>query len=283
MNKLLIIFLFFPALTFANILKEVALAKDVPIKELGEALEHLKQVPLPKEKATEVYLVLNHINKYSQKTDMPNLVFLLQSEYLKFFLDNPMLADQSSLLISETVLKNLDFKLEKNKVLYSKFAYKLLNEAIGEFKPFIKNNFLNNYISFRTSQGDIKKSEQLRRLIKYLSPWLTVMDLKTPDQFNEYLSLIIYYYFKRVEQIVNTSMMHVKASNPSAKNIFSNITQAKIDELLLPSPKTKSNQKEDDSLEAKKKEGKEAVKNIKVDDFEPASKEIDNLIKKESE
>ncbi len=265
-----------------DVIKQIEIDAKFEVSEIRSIFKHWEAFPPNEKQSKEIVLILEQINSLQQILGVEKTKNLLQVEFYKYFLDNPILNAQTSLQVTPALLSNLKIKLKRNSILYTTFAKGIFEKSITEFAPYLKDNYLNNYLSYKSTQGDIVRGNKLKRSLKYLAPWLTIAYQKTPEEFNQQLTLFTYQYFKRLEQIINIYKIHLpKKDNKNFSPWFMGITPTLKTKML----KEKKQIKKDDgirTIEERKKESQKAkdfIKDIDVEDLDPAREKIDEMIK----
>ena len=265
----------------AQLLKELSLKKDDFSQELELVVSQLagsKQIPQAKAKELASAAVL--INNDMQKVPLSNALFLVKSEIYKGLLANPLLSTARELSLSESLVKGLEKKLEDHELVYTDFSKWLGQSLLSELAPFRKDGFLDRYQTISGNDVESRaKALQVKKLGKYLSPWILAFTEKSPEEFNELAT-----------EVCSDLMLKIAAKSYFFKQFASKHSDESLGELFsvpsLEQPVEIKAQLPATSLEAasqkRRQEGEAAVKSLDQTDLENASEALDKLVEEEA-
>ncbi|MBC75267.1 MAG: hypothetical protein CME64_04560 [Halobacteriovoraceae bacterium] len=277
MIRALILLCYLSKVAVAGPLDEVkALTDSVELEMLLSHLSSAESIELKKVKS-----VIEHSSKINaglETTAKPNVLFLIKSEIYKGLLNSQHLPRKEQVLINESVIKSIEKKLDDSAVVYSDFSSWIASSILLELAPFRADNFLNSHQSIdRTNEKLVKKAIQLKKSLKYLSPWIVSLYENSPEAFNKLVSdvsLDILRSLSGKAYLFKTfSSKNSKAQNKKIIHI-PDLSHSKQSDSLPPSPT--------EELNDKRKTSKAAVEALNEMPEDP-SKGIDNLIDKEAQ
>lgn len=226
--------------------------------------------------ATEVAAAAEVINSDIKKIPKANALFLIKSEIYKGLLNNPLLEAKDELLLNESLVKGIEKKLDKHKIIYTDFSAWLVESLLLELAPFRKDNFLDRYQT--VSGNDVEsraKALKLRKLTKYLSPWLMAFNENTPEEFNRLATQVSAGLIKRIAS--KTYYFREFASNhaeDSLPPLFSIPTVKPPEQTVAPLPSASLKQ-ESEKIKAREQE---VLEKLKGEDLENPSEVIENFV-----
>lgn len=277
----LTLFLSMMAYSQESLLQDMRLIQDIS-EELKIIIGHLNENPISLEKAQEAVAAASLINNDVKKMDQVNLLFLIKSEIYKGLLNNQYLAYSDSIQVSTVILKSIREKMKKYDLNYSAMSKWIFKSIESDLAPYEKDNFIDRYQTVnRTNIKERAKALELSKALKYISPWIIALESKTPDQFNELLTLICVDILKQLSRKTYFfSEFSTKFSTKERDGLFA-IPNLPQDDPPVELPKTESTLSER-SKEEKEKAKKDLETLENTQDLEGSSKAIDQLIKKES-
>lgn len=125
------------------------------------------------------------------KAPKSNALFLIKSEIYKSLLENSFLPQKSRLTLSSSLIKTLDAKLKKHRLIYGPFSKWIMDSIKTELSSYMADDFIDKYQS--VSGNDIKartRAMELERLAKYLGPWILEFLDRSPEEFNALTDLV---------------------------------------------------------------------------------------------
>ncbi len=181
------------ALSLPTLAKEPPYLSGLEVKQKGlsselevmvEQLSTSKALKL--KEAKDLADAMKVANADLSKAPKANALFLIKSEIYKSLLGSSFLPHRSRLSFSTGLLKSVEAKLKKHKLIYAPFSQWVIASVLSELDPFRKDGFIDKYQS--VSGNDIKtrtRALELNRLSRYLGPWIIEFLDKTPEQFNQ--------------------------------------------------------------------------------------------------
>lgn len=170
-----------------TVLKSIEINKArVPV-EASLVLEHLKQSLFEAPKRRSLYNTLLNLNQNLSSVEDLSCLFFIKSEFYKYFLDNPELRVIETFQISSSHILSIQDKLKKNKQLYSELSAFIIEKTIEDFSPYIKDDFLNNYLALQESK-DFLKVQKLKKVLKYLGGWVKIIETSSPEKLDLFLN-----------------------------------------------------------------------------------------------
>jgi hypothetical protein len=283
-SKFLLIFLF----TFNLFAQEDKPLKDFNLleevsEELSIVVKHLQQSNLNENRLIEVTTAARLINNDVKKMEGINLLYLLKSEIYKGLLNNQYISYSDSIQISSVIFKSITEKMKKYDLIYSDMAKWIYNSVKSDLDPYLKGDFIDRYQTVsRTNIKEVAKSMELRKALRYISPWVIAIESKTPEEFNEMLSDVCVdilvqiskktYFFKEFTSQFEKEKRGELFQIPDIKSSPNPLSQ----ELPNDSVQTKAQDKK-----AKAKKQMETLENTQ--DLNSSSKAIDKLLEDENE
>lgn len=279
MKALLILF------ALSSFAQEPPFLKGLSVKEKGLSselevmVEQLaKSEAITFSEAREVVDSAQVINADLSKSPRANALFLIKSEIYKSLLNGPLLPKKSRVTLSSSLLSSVKAKLKKHALIYGPFSKWVMDSVESELAPYIADGFIDKYQS--VSGNDVKartRSMELKKLAKYLGPWIVEFLDRGPEEFNSLTDQIAAasikalarkgFYFSKFSDDYSTSMNAQVFSVPSLKS---------------PAPNTDSGeaQKNKGLKEAKKariKQGEEIIEKLGPESDDPSAA-IDELL-----
>lgn len=233
---------------------------------------------LAKQAASSARLVNNDL----QKVPVPNALFLVKSEIYKGLLNNPLLPRNEEVFLSESLLKSVEKKLEKNKLIYSDFAEWTIRSVLSELEPYRQNKFLDRRQTLAGNDPEQRaKALQLEKTASYLTPWIRAFNENSPEQFNRLASEVAAALLKRLASktyyFKNFAPEAAQTSKEELGEVFSVPTISRPNETQAPLPPADVKK---ESAQAKE-EGKKVLQKLEKQDLENPSPAIDRLLEKE--
>ena len=159
--------------------------------ELELLVKHLERFPHSEKKSS--YLEqLKIINQDLALANKEETFLLFKSEIYKNILDNESLrVDANAIRVTGQLIKNVNDKLDKNKLIYSDFSQWIILSITSDLNEFIDDGFLDKAENInRNNEKDMLRLGKLNKMLTYLSPWLEVMTRLTPQQFNQFVTVV---------------------------------------------------------------------------------------------
>lgn len=274
----LIFFLLFIPLAHAQ---SVSFHKELVPYELELLVKHLERFPHPEKKSS--YLdQLKVINQDLAFANKEETFLLFKSEIYKNILDNESLkVDANAIRVTSTLIKSVNEKLDKNKLVYSDFSQWILLSITSDLNEFIADGFLDRAENInRNNQQDMTRLAKLNKMLSYLSPWIEVFVRVSPQQFNQFVTIVA---DETIDKIVQRTFFFqnfsLKLESRETKTLFT---------LPLTTPETSSSPAEvlapsglEETSNLQKEEAQKSIQDIELDP-ESASELIDTLPVEES-
>jgi hypothetical protein len=224
---------------------------------------------------------LDLLNDDLSSLDKRNLLFLFKSEIYKGIFTNQYLRSDTKLQLSTSVVDSAKKKIESNKVIYTKYSLWTIQSILNDITPFLEDNFLNRYQSIsRGNSKDVLKAKKLKKIFKYVSPFLGAFLNKSPEEFNQLQKNIILDTFSRIAlKSFYYQTLYIKGAKADTK-LFS-IPIVKHKKPLTPQVEKKEMTLNDESI-ANTIEAKKIIDSIGSDEMSTASEAIDQIEKKKS-
>ncbi len=254
-------------------------SKSVPY-EIELLIEHLKASPLSKDEKQNLIARLDLINSDLKGLDSKELMFLLKSETYRSILTNQYLQDTAKLQVNQTIIKSINKKLEKNKVIYASFSNWIIETILNDLSPFMADNFLTRYQSVdRSNPKDLLRAKRVERVLKYISPMLSAFLSMSPEEFNSLTKKIALDTIERLTKKSFYFKEFARKSDSGSDQLFI------IPEISLTpeaSQPIKEDSMEEDSASQKAK-AQETVEDLGESDMSSASKAIDVIAPENAE
>lgn len=234
-------------------------------------------------RASQVVNAAKVINEDLKSVPRENALFLVKSEIYKALLDNPLVHSGGEIIINEAMLKSVEKKLQSKSIIYGEFAQWIAKSILADLAAYRKDGFISRYQT--VSGSDVKeraRSLELRKLAKFLSPWLMAINEKSPEEFNKLTTEVAANLMLRIAS--KTYYFHQFAS----KYGNSNSAQA-VDMLAVPSIEASEKEQKLPSTSLKEEshlqelQGKEDLKALEKNELENPSNAIDNLMRNEQD
>jgi hypothetical protein len=260
--------------TFSNELKVIS--DSIPY-EVELMFDHINESKLS-QKENELFIAdLDLLNDDLSSLDKRNLLFLFKSEIYKGIFTNQYLKSDTKLQLSSSVINAIKKKIDKNKVVYTKYSLWTIESILNDLTPFMEDNFINRYQNInRGNSKDVLKAKKLKKIFKYVSPFLAAFLNKSPELFNLLQKNIILDTFSRIALKSFYYQTHYIKGAKADNNLFS------LPKAILKVPVVKVD-KGEMTLKAKsminKKEAKKLIDSIEKDEMSGASQSIDQSIK----
>lgn len=252
--------------------------------ELELMLKQLaKSKSVSRARASQVVNAAKVINEDLKSVPRENALFLVKSEIYKALLDNPLVHSGGEIIINEAMLKSVEKKLQSKSIIYGEFAQWIAKSILADLAAYRKDGFISRYQT--VSGSDVKeraRSLELRKLAKFLSPWLMAINEKSPEEFNKLTTEVAANLMLRIAS--KTYYFHQFAS----KYGNSNSAQA-VDMLAVPSIEASEKEQKLPSTSLKEEshlqelQGKEDLKALEKNELENPSNAIDNLMRNEQD
>jgi len=251
-------------------------------EELNIVITHLNTNEVSLEQAQTVAAACTLINNDVKSMDKVNLLFLLKSEIYKGLLNNQYLSYSDSIQISEVIIKSIEEKFKKYKITYSPFAVWIFESLIKDLAPYRRDNFINRFQTVsRTNMKEKAMALELTKALKYISPWVIAIESKTPEEFNETLTLISIDILKLISRKTYFFKEFASKYSANVRDGLFIIPQIKIEPTtnLDAAPDSL-----DEIKEQKKEKAKETIETLEnTQDIEGSKKALDNLIQEKTE
>ncbi|MEX1099307.1 MAG: hypothetical protein WEB87_02705 [Bacteriovoracaceae bacterium] len=247
--------------------------------ELELLAAHLEGSKLSQDLAQEVVGAAALINADLKKTPKSNALFLIKSEIYKGLLDNQRLSYSDKALMREALVKGVEQKLKKNKIVYTPFATWIVSSVLSELSAYRGDGFLDRYQTI--SRNDLKekaKALQLEKLVKYLSPWIIAFNEKTPQEFNHLVALVSVDLLKRISKKTFYFKEYSSSHSEASFDELFAIPDLKIgNKARIPMPESSLGAQSQKKVE----EVREVLDTLNKDDLENPSEAINILLQKE--
>lgn len=266
-------------------IKQVELNTELTPTEFELVIDHLQNQSSLDNKQKHILMGLRLLATDLQGLDKATIIFFLKSEFYKYFLDNQHLPNSSNLDVSSSLLASVESKFKKNKINYSQLSIYIIQNILLDLKPYQADSFINNYKNVnRSNTSDLIRAQELRKKLKYISPWLLAFERLSLDKFNalitdtsiDYINIISKksYLFNQF-RLKNPKRNDTILVNYS-KDIYLELITSTTNELS----ENSAEQLESIDPKNKKKEALEALDQIKALDDNDPSKTIDNLVER---
>ncbi len=271
--KYLLVSLFFlnaPNTFAGNRLAPVGLAeKRSPyINQL--IFEHIKERTITDKNFSALLENLQKINELQKNFSQINIFSFLITETYKNILNYKQGTKNTKALISSNKIKQLKAKLEKYDLVYSDFAKFIINSSLEELSPFIKNKFLDRFQNTPpSSKKDRTKWRELKKIDKYIGPWINTAYRQTPEEFNHYLLAFALNHYELTMKQLSIYKIHSPPSNKEEPALFTGLGKVSLDKKQI--------QKKSTDTTIPKNSAKD-IEKIKLEKKPIPHKKIDQLI-----
>lgn len=267
-------FLFF--LTNIVYAQSISFHKELVPYELELLIKHLERFPHPEKKSS--YLdQLKVINQDLALANKEETFLLFKAEIYKNILDNESLkVDANAIRVTASLVQAAKEKLDQNKLVYSDFSQWVILSITSDLNEFVADGFLNRAENInRNNQQDMTRLAKLNKMLSYLSPWLEVFIRVTPQQFNQFVTVVA---DETIDKIVQRTFFFqnfsLKLEQREPQTLFTLPLVAPSAQNSSPEVLAPANLEEASSVQKE-----EAQKNVQEIELDPASASelIDNL------
>lgn len=238
-------------------------------------LTHLQSSSVEPQQAYQILLSMNSINDNIGKLDRINTLALIITESFKSVLNHPSERVKGTNIIAAQ-LAQMKQKKEKYHLVYSDFSKFIIDSVIDEFTPYLKDQFLDkNQNIVASSLQEKEKLFKLKKVIKYLGPWVNKVNSLPANEFNFYVNQVIAKFYQKVDRILKVIQFHSINAESQGKRLFDGLNQPEIIKFLAMPPR-KSSESESLSAEAPDTSSEQVKSQAQktVEDLTPPKKDI---------
>ena len=278
------IFLLFISLTFGFDKDFTIVNQRAPLEfvHLFESLKYNVKDNTEKVKLVSYSEKMNELLKFMSREEVLSLI---KAEMTKGILEYHISSVQSPPITSMN-LERMKNHLKLSDAIYTPFSKWIMRSIIADLEPYEKNGILSKYAmsSGGTSEEGLKVLK-LKRIARYLAPWVNAADSQAPQDFNLLTSKVSWHLFDLLIEKAQVMQMAHQLQNKKEEMTF-NIPEMKYlymaaqKKSSIPQiPKTVS-----EKAEAEKQKAISDTQNITVDPYQNTtdlSQAIDQKIDEE--